>query len=179
MGKVAERKKNATSKRFAEVLPPDSILIDEARRLAMSSHILSRLQLSKDNSDPLSKILIFDMSDDGEIVSPLLPSQPASVTPVYVPRRRHSSGEEINKKIRDLNVIQADIRQMTKDAEMIANLVGKGVQSLQNNLNKRQLMSQYSLPRQRWIKAINRVIRINAVAENTKMLRKRFGDRYV
>jgi hypothetical protein len=52
MERVLEIQKDASNKRFKEALPPKQILYEEEKRIAISSHILSHLQMS--TSSPTS-----------------------------------------------------------------------------------------------------------------------------
>lgn len=105
----------------SEVLPPDDFLLDEAKRLAISSYLLSRLQLDTLND---TKILKFETSaaDDGS-VNPVLASKPEDVKAVSVVRRRRSTGEEVESKLKDISEIQKAVDDLATNAENIEKIV--------------------------------------------------------
>jgi hypothetical protein len=178
MEKVNTRKKEAMSERFVKKLPPDSILIEEEQRLAMSSFILSHL---KSEDSPTNGVLstpniFFDTSLTVD-KNPVYDKIPETVTPVFVPRRRHSSEAEIKDKLKEVSEIQKDIRNLSSKAERISNLFSEGMNRL-HSLKKNAIYETYSIPRKRWAQAIARVIRINLVAKNKENIRQRFGNKY-
>lgn len=177
--KVSEKKKEAASQKFVRSLPPDSVLFEEEKRLAISTYLLSRIKVADEKKDLKLPGKGLDFTPDVAADSPLLDKVPDDVTPVFVPRRRHSTEAEIESKLKDISNLQEDIRQLSKRAEHIMNLFAKGVESLKSGLVTKSNYNDMRLPKKRWLMAIKRVIRINAVAANTINLRKRFGDKYL
>jgi hypothetical protein len=101
-----------------------------------------------------------------------------TVTPVLVPRRRHSTDQEIKDTIHSVEEMQQDIRGMTQRAENIANKVHRGVDTFNAKVRGRnERVGGYSKPRQRWIFAIKRVLRQALVRDVRKHLLT-FGDKY-
>jgi hypothetical protein len=101
-----------------------------------------------------------------------------TVTPVLIKRRRHSTDQEIKDTIHSVEEMQQDIRTITKKAESIANMVHKGVDSFHAGMRSRnELMKTYSKPRQRWIFAINRVLK-RAIVRKVRRHVLTFGDKY-
>jgi hypothetical protein len=168
MERVRELQKDASNKRFKESLPPIQILFEEEKRITISSHILSHLQMtaldpttvqpSSTGQPYLTKkqLKYVILSDSGlsttntseeqstkSVPGPTLEqivysTRPENVIPVYIARRRHTSEEEIKETLTDINSMQMDIRSMTQKAEKMANLVTKASQTLTSGVKKRK-----------------------------------------
>lgn len=179
--KVNAKKQEASKERFVRVLPPDSVLFNEEKRLALSSYILSHLKNEEFADGKIPKFttpdVLFDISAHSEL-NPVYAKIPESVTPVFVARRRHSTEAEINSKINDIKSLQADIRHLSSKAERISSLFSDGMNRLNANKGSSQLLDSYSIPRRRWIKIIARALRKNLVKKNTENMRSRFGNKF-
>eukprot|EP00602_Paraphysomonas_sp_CaronLab_P009592 CAMPEP_0185019210 /NCGR_PEP_ID=MMETSP1103-20130426/1848_1 /TAXON_ID=36769 /ORGANISM="Paraphysomonas bandaiensis, Strain Caron Lab Isolate" /LENGTH=427 /DNA_ID=CAMNT_0027549409 /DNA_START=231 /DNA_END=1514 /DNA_ORIENTATION=+ len=174
--KVAERKEKEKSKKFREKLPPDNILFEDEKRLAISSHIMSKLQLSNDTSRTTIYSKYLTYAGDAEGV--LLSAMPKDVIPVHIPRRRHSSEEEFNESLKSLQSMQDDLKGLTEQAEKMANLMTQSVGGFSNATKKKKRLESFSVPRRRWLIAIDRVLLQNQVAKITKLLES-YGDKYL
>ena len=106
----------------------EALVVDE-RRLAVSSHLIARLELVSDTNDPLKKIVTYrytPSSVDKEPTNPQLEEKPDAVTPVLVARRRLSSADEIESVLQNIATIEASLHDTTQSAE---NLVDKMIDS--------------------------------------------------
>lgn len=193
MERVREIQKDASNKRFKEALPPTQILFEEEKRIALSSHILSYLQMTTDagaDATPsqqfLSKkqIRYVRQAESGLSSGANVPrvdeivysSKPDNVIPVYIARRRHTSEEEIKETLTDINSMQMDIRSMTQKAEKMANLVSKASQTLTSGIKKRKWRRANLSPwKIKWLWAIDFMIRRNRVAKTKEVLKKYQG----
>jgi hypothetical protein len=153
------------------------IIYEEQKRLAISSFLLAHLKCQDSPNVLGGHELVYDSMGQSDI-NPILPPIPNGVTPVHVPRRRHSSEAEIESKIRDINNLTAEAKLLSSKAERISNIFTKGMESLKNNIGSSDRMIIYSVPRRRWIQAIKRVLRQNLVRKNTTNMRERFGNKY-
>lgn len=184
MERVKELQKDASSKRFKEALPPEHILFEEEKRIAVSSHIVSHLQAGPENSrksiynKSLRYVPKSEVADGEGGNSPVYETKPESVIPVFIKRRRHSSEEEIKETLDDLSSMQSDIRQMTQKAERLANLVSSGAKTFSSLGTKRkERLEKYSAAKRRWLWAIDLVLLQNRVAV-TKRVLDSYGGKY-
>lgn len=193
MERVREIQKDASNKRFKEALPSTQILFEEEKRIAISSHILSHLQMVTDapaSATPSQQFLskkqiryahqtesgLSHESNAPRVDQILFPTKPESVIPVYIARRRHTSEEEIKETLTDINSMQMDIRTMTQKAEKMANLVSKASQTLTSGIKKRKWRKANLSPwKIKWLWAIDFVIRRNRVAATKEVLKKYQG----
>lgn len=191
MERVREIQKDASNKRFKEALPPIQILFEEEKRISISSHILSHLQMmtsATTSAQYLTKKYLkyvlhgdsgLSESSESKAVSTddiEYKTKPENVIPVYIARRRHTSEEEIKETLTDINTMQMDIRSMTQKAEKMANLVTKASQSLSSGLKKRKWQKEnLSKMRLKWLWAIDFIIRKNRVAITREVLSKYNG----
>jgi hypothetical protein len=177
-GRVDEIQKNALNQRFKETLPPRSVLYDEEKRLVLSSHIISNLQMRQntDKTDIYSKAVQYGVTDKdyGNVV---YMSKPDCVTPVFVARRRHTSEQEISDTMNDISHMQEDIRSMTQRAERMANLVTSSVKSFSGAAQRKRILEKLALPTRRWKWAISLVLLQNRVAITQKVLAS-YGGKY-
>jgi hypothetical protein len=107
-------------------LPPDTLLFDEERRVAVTTHILSRLNLEERiNEKGLpQKYIIYtfrESFDNPGATTPFLPEAPAGVTPVLIPRRRLSSSAEIEAATTDMEGMQSALAASMQKAEFVVN----------------------------------------------------------
>eukprot|EP00602_Paraphysomonas_sp_CaronLab_P007717 CAMPEP_0185027064 /NCGR_PEP_ID=MMETSP1103-20130426/11880_1 /TAXON_ID=36769 /ORGANISM="Paraphysomonas bandaiensis, Strain Caron Lab Isolate" /LENGTH=404 /DNA_ID=CAMNT_0027560907 /DNA_START=145 /DNA_END=1359 /DNA_ORIENTATION=- len=108
-------------------VPPVDVLHDEERRLAISSHIMTCLQLPDDILTPDGDVgknsikYIFSPTTVAQDAgSPLLSTKPADLTPVLIPRRRLSSSEEIENVLQNIASMEQDLQKRTANAEAVA-----------------------------------------------------------
>lgn len=104
--------------------PPDQVLFDEERRVAVTSHILSRLvfhETLNENGLPARHIgyEYRENFDNPSGTSPLI-SKPADLTPVLIPRRRLSSSAEIEAAANDVTELQLAVAASLDKAESVA-----------------------------------------------------------
>ncbi len=150
-----------------------SVADDEAKRLAITTYMLQRLQLSS-NSDKTGSLMLFVplSGDDTSVKTPLLEKPPVVLIPVAVTRRRRTNAEEIDATISHLTNDRAALVAATGQAEKIANLVYSSASSIAS----KKWWADFSGPRKKWVWAIRRVIRQKLVAEtkaNLEMREKR------
>lgn len=204
MDRVRELQKDASNKRFKEALPPVQILFEEEKRIAISSHIISHLQMVSSSTNGTGSALpgspspaaalftskkqlkyvlfsdeVVESNQNGMTTEDILySSKPDSVIPVYIARRRHTSEEEIKETLTDINAMQMDIRSMTQKAEKMAGHVSKASASLSSGMKKRKWRKEHlSAMRIKWLWAIDFVIRKNRVAF-TKQILEKYNGKY-
>lgn len=157
-----------------------NMLVDEERRLLMSSMLLSRLQLSSttQSDGELCKTLSFSTSYDGKTIE-ILSNIPSEVVPVKVVRRRVSSSEEISSTMQSISDMHAEIQDMTAKAEKIVYIINDTVKTLKKVASpKGGKTAPRKVAVRRWQAAVHKVIIKNGIAQTTKHL-KRFGGRFV
>mmetsp|Transcript_9030 Transcript_9030/g.13569 ORF Transcript_9030/g.13569 Transcript_9030/m.13569 type:complete len:434 (+) Transcript_9030:35-1336(+) len=134
--KVIEQRVQArTENNTAEDTPviPAEVLQDEERRLAISSHIMSRLQLV-DNARNTVIYAYVPTIVAPEEPSPLHNTKPDRLTPVLIPRRRLSSSEEIENVLRNIASLEEDLQKRTANAEeVVQNMLTKNEQLLKSS----------------------------------------------
>ena len=173
----------ASNQRFKESLPPKALLVEEIKRRVLSSHLLANLHLNLVNDH---RALVYLPPQPTEPISgppsakDLIPlseivfdTQPQDVIPVFVTRRRHSSAEEIQNTVNDINVLQEDIRDLTRQAEILGSLITIGAMLfMTEGGNRRQRLEagKYSLPKRRWKSAIQHVLKQGRVAKTRSHL---------
>ena len=137
---------------------------EDSTRTAITTFILSRLQLE---SDGTTQTMVYVPAAGDDFKSPALAEKPLMVIPRPVTHRRNTSTDEITKKLEELRADQQALTDSTKHAERI----GAFVVNFASNFKKSsQRMAAMSLPRRRWIMTINRVLQINGVFRTTKYL---------
>jgi hypothetical protein len=175
----------ASNQRFKESLPPKALLFEEIKRRVLSSHLLSNIHLQVMND---RQTLVYRPPDPSEVTTTpppakdLIPlseivydTQPKDVIPVFVTRRRHSSTEEIQNTVNDINVLQEDIRDLTRQAEILGSLITIGAMLfMKEGGNRRQRLEagRYSLPKRRWKSAIHHVLKQGRVEKTKTYLEK-------
>jgi hypothetical protein len=190
----------ASNQRFKESLPPKTILMEEIKRRILSSHILSNLHLELSSTPTLAtgtnaqaedhRTLVYHPPDPSEssatttppLAKDLIPlseivydTQPKDVIPVFITRRRHSSTEEIQSTVNEINVLQEDIRDLTRQAEILGSLITIGAMLfMKEGGNRRQRLEagKYSLPKRRWKSAMQQVLKQGRVAKTRAYLDK-------
>jgi len=107
--------------------PDGALLAEDSRPQAITSHILSRLQLESPSDSAASPKMrprvVFAALTDDLPPSPVLDRPPATLIPVAITRRRRSSPEEIDSTMRDLDRDRLLLVQATARAQKIAQLV--------------------------------------------------------
>lgn len=168
----------ASNQRFKEALPPKSIIQEEMKRRLVSSHLLSNIHYQNDS-------IIYRLPEKSDSATPsvndipvseiIYDSQPKDVIPVFITRRRHSTSEEIKNTVDDINVLQEDIRDLTRQAEILGSLITIGAMLfMKEGGARRQRLEagKYTLPKRRWKSAINNVLKQLRVARTKRYLEK-------
>lgn len=137
---------------------------EETRRTMLTTHILQHLQLHSVTGETI--VTYVKLSGDENYKSPVLSKAPVVVVPVVVTRRRRTNAEEIEATMVGLTKDREALAQATDKANKIATLVYSCVKLF----SQKKWYSQLNPVRQRWIKAIRRVIRKKLVAATRKML---------
>lgn len=106
------------------VLPPDKVLFDEERRVAVTTHVMSRLDLGQRTNEKgqLQKYIMYTFRenfDNPGAASPLLSEAPNGVTPVHIPRRRLSTSAEIEAATSDVYDMQSAVAESLDKAEAV------------------------------------------------------------
>lgn len=193
--KAVEKKRQiAASKISKGVAITEELFQEDEKRLAISTYLLQHLTTTPppatvtatatsaqaDGSvTSKSPSIYFDGAGITDKSSPLLHELPAGMMPVHIPRRRQSSELEIENTIQDINKMTKEISSLSSAAENISNLFNRGMEALKQSLKMTDVMASYTIPRRRWIYAINRVLRINLVAKNTKYLKEKYPGKYL
>ena len=117
-----------------------------------------------------SRAIVFGLaSTDVPTHNPVLTCAPSGLVPVCVAHRRNTTTEEISAKLADLEQSKRELTQATQRAEKVVT----HVQSFAKNMKAEFLaMSKMTMPRKRWIMAINRVMQINGVQTTKAILEK-------
>ena len=145
---------------------------DELIRKTLTSSLLSRLNLDINTNAGHTTTRVISYSNNvSDIVTdtPLLNMPPSGLVPVIVSHRRNTSSEEVQAKIADLEISKAELAKATSRAEQVINHVQSFAKRVKAEFLAR---SKMSIPRKRWVLAINRVLQINGVAKTTKFLQE-------
>lgn len=147
------------------------------KRRHISSHLLTNLHFQD--------TVVYRLPEKSESALPsardipasdiLCDSQPKDVIPVFITRRRHSTSEEFKCTVNDINVLQEDIRDLTRQAEILGSLITIGAMLfMKEGGARRQRLEagKYSLPKRRWKSAIHDVLKQLRVAKTKKYLEK-------
>lgn len=184
----------------------DSLLFEEEKRLMIASLIMSKLQyqkinnltvISKSNTTPTPSFLDYQLSFiDPRLQSAILSERPVDVTPVVIPRRRHSTQAEISESFRSLNSMQMELQEITCKAEKMSNLIRQSIELFTTHHFPAPTRSQYSSPRpkaipidkeskelmkkkeirERWRYAIHKVVLRNALDHTVEILKQKHHE---
>lgn len=158
---------------------------EEARRTAITTFLLQRLQLSSNvvpegmsTAGISGNMLVFTKLTGDEFNpdpaspyherTPVLDKAPLVLIPINIPRRRRTNAEEIDATINSLTNDRAALIAATNRAEKVAQLVYAGATAIAS----KKWYSDFNPVRKRWIWAIRRVIRQKHVAVMTQLLRE-------
>lgn len=153
---------------------------EQGARKALTTGILARLHLH-DIIDPQSVTSLDDntrtprrnivylpgAADDDSKAMPLIEGNPPGLIPVSVAHRRKTSSEEVAAKLHDFKQSQKALSAATDKAEKV---IGAVTAFAKNMKREAAAMAKMSVPRKRWVLAINRIMQINGVAKTTKVL---------
>jgi hypothetical protein len=152
----------------------------------VSTYILQRLQLDASTGAP--EITYIQLFGDAEVDAPLLAEPPDSLVPVSMVRRRKTSTEEIEATINSIKLDRQHIGQHIALARSLTLSPGKGsllavreagervsaaMHAAVQYLTSPKWYAQLSAPKQRFVKAVRRVVRMNLVAKTKANLRSR------
>jgi hypothetical protein len=153
---------------------------EQGARKALTTGILARLHLH-DIIDPQTVTSVDDntrtprrnivylpgAADDDSKAIPLIEGDPPGLIPVSVAHRRKTSSEEVAAKLHDFKQSQKALSAATDKAEKV---IGAVTAFAKNMKREAAAMAKMSVPRKRWVLAINRIMQINGVAKTTKVL---------
>ena len=140
--------------------------VDESNRNAITTFVLSRLQLETKPTG--EQLVIFQPTGSDDVTStPCLAEKPSLLIPRPVVHRRNSSTDEMNRKLEDLRADQALLSAATNRAEKIGSFVVSFAASFKNSSRR---LAAMSATRRRWAVAIQRVLQINGVKRTHKFL---------
>ena len=142
----------------------------------VNTYVLQRLQL--DPGNPAGEILFMQLHGDDEVLSPLLDGPPLSMVPVAVARRRKTSAEEIDATI---NSLKTDRQFIGKHLDMASHFtsrlsaerISSAVHTFVKYLTSKKWYSDLPIPKQRFIRAVRRVVRMNLVKKTVEELTRR------
>lgn len=195
--RVDEYISEAKNQRFKEALPSRSILFEDMKRRAVSSHLLASVHLVQDSHSAALKLeyhppdITCDENNDSSdgkhssssssppsnvsVQDILYPQQPKDIIPVFIPRKRHSTDEDIRDTVTNIQNIQEDIRDLTFKAEILSSLVSQGVILFLAEGRKRKQrydVGTFSHSTRLWKIAIHQVLLQNRVQKTKEILRK-------
>lgn len=198
---IKEKQKEARKRRigFNEATPSDEVMLNEAKRVVLVTHILDRLQIDlndgKDKpnivfipivkiADDVSDTEDIDVSDDSPATSCdiknqtmceskiLLKDLPMDLRPVYIAWRRYSSIDECVEVRNHLETGIKDLAVASEKADRLTKLIfttTAGLGAIAERYKKMRNMG-YSKWRIKWIWATKRIIIQKDVARYTKLL---------
>lgn len=149
-----EHQHDRFAKGVAPVLPDMSEFVDEARRHAFTTFILSRLQ-----QQGLLIVYVSSTSDDST-TNIVIPIVPLGLIPIPINRRRKTNSDEINSTIKDLENDRISLRVATGKAERIADFVHISINLFKTVRDRYKGLSKV---RRRWVFAIRKTILTAAV----------------
>ena len=139
-------------------------LARDVKNEMIAHHILSRLHIPSGPAGTFTVVLTPFSDDalnkDGQLDFEI--AKPKTIEPLHVEFHKNATSNEIRAKFHDLQLQEHSVHQATRFAEIIV----ASADGFQRALADRQLMTtRYSVPRLRWIKAINLVLIQNMKAK--------------
>jgi hypothetical protein len=166
-----ERKHSTTEQEL------EALMYEEEKRLSLASRIMSKLQYQKVvNLSPIPsarnvtipsrnsnrgatspRLVQYDLCFiDTQLQSAVLTEKPLNLSPVIIPRRRHSTQAEINESFRSLNTMQMELHEMTNKAEKMSHLIRQSIEMFtqhhfvnSSSSSSSSKQSQYLSPRKK------------------------------
>lgn len=186
---------DASNQRFKETLPSKSILYEDMKRRVISSHLLSSIHLTTQENDSKLKLvynppdITSDNNNDNNnnnitskttnnnvsIQDIIYLQQPKDVIPVFIPRKRHSTEEDIRDTVNNIQNIQENIRDLTLKAEILSSIVSQGVILFLSEGRKRKHryeVGTYSHSTKYWKIAIHQILLQLRVQKTREFLKK-------
>lgn len=181
----------------------DALLYDEEKRLIIASRLISKLQYQHVSMPKESlgagrngtALIPYELSFiDPQLQSSILTEKPPNVTPVVIPRRRHSTQAEISESFRSLSTMQMELHEITSKAEKMSHLIRASIELFTQHHFSPPKQSQYVSPRmksqlpldkqsaeslkkkevrERWRYAIHKVVLRNALGQTVEMLKQK------
>lgn len=166
------------------VLPPDEVMLEEAKRVVLVSHILDRLQIqvgppkqltyvpnSISHNPAASNALL--VGETNAMEKPILLTDiPSILEPVSLTRRRRSNAEDVREAKARVDSMIHSVKSATGKAEKITDLLFSSTGEL-NAIAKRMAMIRsmnFSAARLRWINWIDKVSIQYLVQRNTGII---------
>jgi hypothetical protein len=165
-------------------LPPDDVMLEEAKRMVMVTHILDRLQIQSGPPKQLTYVpnsISHNLAASNSLLvgdtlameKPALLNEPPSILePVSLTRRRRSNAEDVREATARVDSMIHSVKKATGNAEKITELLFSSTGEL-NNIAKRMQMIRsmnFSKARLRWIEWINRISIQYLVQRNTGII---------
>lgn len=186
---VEDRKKKLIEEKKADkfnktVLPPDEVMLEEAKRMVLVTHILDRLQIqtgppkqltyvpnSISHNPAASNMLL--ACDTNVVEKPaLLTDIPSILEPVNLTRRRRSNAEDVREATARVDNMIHSVKSATGKAEKITDLLFSSTGEL-NAIAKRMALIRsmnFSEARLRWINWIDKISIQYLVQRNTGII---------
>lgn len=163
---VMEKCKDEIAKHKKEKTPTplDDLLVD-ARRKAITSMILSHLQLNV--AGEIRSVLFMKSGADNYSEDPTLKIPPDSLIPVSVARKRKTNMEDFNAAMKGLEADKAALKEAMSHAEKILSIVQNSVKQF---ASRNAIYARLNPIRKRWFLAVRRIISQNYVAQYTNLL---------
>ena len=140
----------------------ESIMIEEAKTVLLTSFIMERLQLVG------TEVKYVPLSSDGKNIQISI-DRPQSLVPVPVVRRRRTTSEDVANKLQDLAMDQAALAAATGKAQKMAALMTSSVDSFKAAiLAKKAAEAKLTKWQRMWKWACHRIVLQLAVENYTK-----------
>lgn len=189
----------------------DALLYEEEKRVVIVSRLMSKLQYQRVSTSIKESLLSARTGNlsldqyelcfiDPQLQSAIMAEKPQNITPVVIPRRRHSTQAEITESFRSLNTMQMELHEITTKAEKMSHLIRASIELFTQHHFSPPKPSQYSSPRtksqrpfdkqtaeilkkkeirERWRYAIHKVVLRNALGQTVEMLKQKSGSEAV
>ncbi len=140
----------------------ESVMIEEAKTVLLTSFIMERLQLVG------TEVKYVPLSSDGKNIQISI-DRPQSLVPVPVVRRRRTTSEDVANKLQDLAMDQAALAAATGKAQKMAALMTSSVDSFKAAiLAKKAAEAKLTKWQRMWKWACHRIVLQLAVENYTK-----------
>ena len=171
LAKIVEKEVNekckdeiAANKKQKSTASLDELLVD-ARRKAITSTILSHLQLNV--AGEIRSVVFMKSGADNYTDDPTLKLPPDSLIPVSISRKRKTNMEDFNVAMKGFEADKVAFQEAMSHAEKVLSIVQDSVAKF---ASRNAIYARLNPARRKWFLAVRRIISQNYVNHYTKIL---------
>jgi len=171
LSKIVEKEVNETCKddiakhkKQRSTTSLDELLVD-ARRKAITSTILSHLQLNV--AGEIRSVVFMKSGADNYSDDPVLKIPPDSLIPVSIARKRKTNMEDFNVAMKGFEADKVAFQEAMSHAEKVLSIVQDSVAKF---ASRNAIYARLNPARKKWFLAVRRIISQNYVNHYTKLL---------